>query len=78
MIMQGSNLSLTKPNNFHRRSHSQIKPNSYKYAVSVSEIALNTSGKTQYADETVKYNVPDSRAYTYKASRYQTEWKKEK
>ena len=70
MIMQGSNLSLTQPNNFHRRSNSHIKPNSYKYTVSVSEIAQNTSGKTQYAGETVKYTIPDSRAYTYKANRY--------
>lgn len=55
-----------------------IKPNNYKYAVTVSDIALNTSGKTQYADEICKYTLPDTRAYTYKASRYQTEWKKEK
>lgn len=78
-MMQGSHLSLKKPDDYdHRRSHSQIKPNKYSYAITVSDIALNTSGKSQYPGEQVKYTVPDSRAYTYKKDRYQTMWTKEK
>ena len=61
-----------------RSSSVNIKLKPLKYNVSVRTIALNTTGKNQYENEQVHYDLPDTSSLTYKVGRYQTKWTKEK
>lgn len=38
----------------------------------------NGNGKAQFKSTTADYDLPDSRAFTYKRDRYQTQWKNNK